>query len=383
MWRVIYIIFSIALLLESSAQSTVSVKEFIWSEFQLDPYEWEVAARIGDVIRVDVEYASNGVSIVDDVLRFLVNPTEPAAPSNAPESSNFRSEIRTSPWQIKHALGTEQWIGWRYQFGCQYQADLTSPIIIFQNHPGEGNLGPQFEIEIASRDRPSPALGGEIQVVCAPNDDRVLYPVVPSASSQLDVVVHIIFGQKETGLLQVWLNDVLYHDVRGATVFDKYPWGGNNKWGIYHHTHRNESDVASTRAQGIEEVEIFMGPLRILTRQPGDTNYGKNAFSEVSPRSTEPFIDCQLVSQQEADFEEFVAFPNPVNNHRFQVMIPSIERHERVIVATYDLKGRELYSVDAIGGKFEVQLPTTHPIGLHLLILKTEQNHLVRKILIQ
>ena len=85
------------------------------------------------------------------------------------------------------------------------------------------------------------------------------------------------------GLLQVWLNDTLYYDERVSTVNEKFPWGGNNKWGIYNHTHRHESDVLSSRAAGIEAVELFMGPLKLLQRDTLSPHYLTNGYHMVSP----------------------------------------------------------------------------------------------------
>jgi len=260
------------------------VRVWKWNDVFIPPYTWPDGTPFGNGLYVDVAMDPNGVTIVGDLLRFYVDPVFPPPPPNAVSRNNYRSEIRTAPWNIEHPLGTEQWIGWRYQFGESYVIDPTSPITIYQNHPGVEELSPQFELEIAARNRPAPAKGGEIQVVNSANDDRIVYPVRPRAGETLDVVIHVIYGIHSAGLLQVWLNGTLFYDKAVSTVYREYSWGGNNKWGIYHHTfNESPADVQSSLAAGAGKVELFMGTLRLLTRTPHDPAYRTKAYHLVRP----------------------------------------------------------------------------------------------------
>lgn len=257
-----------------------------WSRLELPAYSWPEGVAFGDGLYVDVAFDPTGVSIVDEQLRFYIDPLSPATPAEASSEFNYRSEIHTEPWPINHALGIEQWIGWEYTFGDDYVIDPTSPITIFQNHPGVRGLSPQIELELAALDSPRPAQGGEIQVVNEASSDRILYPITPEAGDRLQVVIHVIYGLGTDGLLQVWLNDTLYYDEKTSTVYEDYPWGGNNKWGIYHHTFNDSAaDVQSSLDIGAGKFELLMGSLKLLTRNPKHPEYGMDAFYLVDPNN--------------------------------------------------------------------------------------------------
>lgn len=266
-----------------TATNGTEVRSWDWAEITIPPYRWPAGTAFGNGLFVDATFDPTGVSIQNDLLRFKLNPIAPPPPDNKESDFNYRSEIRTAPWQIHHPIGTEQWIGWRYIFGEDYQIDATSPITIYQNHPGERGYSPYFELEIAAFNRPSPAMGGEIQVING--SERIVYPVKPLAKDTLDVVIHVVYGLGEEGMLQVWLNKKLYYSKKTSTIYPELPWGGNNKWGIYHHTFNNSSeDVQSSLDSGIEEVEIFMDQLRILQWNSLDPEYKYNAYQLVHPR---------------------------------------------------------------------------------------------------
>ncbi|MDB4415062.1 polysaccharide lyase [Saprospiraceae bacterium] len=259
-----------------------NVKTWEWNTITIPPYSYTSGMSFGPGLFVNAAYDTMGVSIVGDNMKFVLNPLEPVPPMGSASPHNYRSEIHTHPWQINHPLGTEQWIGWRYFFPNDYVIDTTSPITIFQNHPGIQGLSPILELEIAALDDPSPAQGGEIQVVNV--NDRIIYPVKPMAGDTLDVVIHVIYGLGNDGLTQVWLNGELYHDKIEQTVLENYPWGGNNKWGIYHHTFKNSpSDVQASINAGAGFVDLFMGTLRMTTRIPGHPEYKLNAYDLVKP----------------------------------------------------------------------------------------------------
>jgi hypothetical protein len=256
-----------------------------WNEIMIPVYTWPGGTAFGDGLFVDTAFDPEGISIVGKQVRFYIDPLIPETPENAPSSYNYRSEIHTAPWPINHPLGTEQWIGWEYTFGDNYVIDTSSPITVFQNHPGINGLSPQIEIEIAALNDPAPAQGGEIQVVNAASSDRFVYPVKPMAGDKLEVVIHVIYGLGTDGLLQVWLNDHLFYNKKTATVYQDQPWGGNNKWGVYHHTFMNSTEhVSSSLNLGAGRVELFMSPLKLLTRTPDHAEYGIDAYDLVRPK---------------------------------------------------------------------------------------------------
>ena len=98
------------------------------------------------------------------------------------------------------------------------------------------------------------------------------------------MVIHVVYGLESTGLLQVWLNGEMVYDRKVSTVFDGYEWGGNNKWGIYHHTFNgNPEAVQASLDIGAGKVELAMGTLRMLTRTPEHDEYQTNAYHFVKP----------------------------------------------------------------------------------------------------
>lgn len=265
------------------SQDRSKLKEWFWSEIEIPSYSWQDGAKFGKDLYIDIAFDPESIRKKNDhELSFLLDPLN--VPAGAPSDFSYRSEIHTTPWPINHPTGTEQWIGWVYTFGDDYVIDPTSPITIFQNHPGVHGLSPQIEIELAGLNNPSPAQGGEIQIVNEAAEDRIVYPIKPMAGDQLEVVIHVIYGIGSEGLLQVWLNGTLYYNEKTSTVYADYPWGGNNKWGVYHHTFNDSaSDVESSLDIGAGSVELSMGTLRMLTRTPDDQEYSLSAYDMVRP----------------------------------------------------------------------------------------------------
>lgn len=260
------------------------VKSWIWSELTLPPYTWPDGIAFGNGLFVDFAFDVNGVKIEGDKLRFFLDPINPAPPATNDGNFNYRSEIRTAPWQINHPLGSEHWIGWTFTFEPDYIIDPNSPITIFQNHPGVVGSSPMVELEIAGLNRPRPAKGGEIQVVNHVLNTRFVTDFSPQAGQTFEIVLHIVFDEGANGLFQVWINGELIYNEAEQTVFDEYPWGGNNKWGIYHHSHRYDTtEVNSSLAAGADKVSAYMGPLKLLIRDNSAPNYRKDAFDIVKP----------------------------------------------------------------------------------------------------
>ena len=100
------------------------------------------------------------------------------------------------------------------------------------------------------------------------------------------IVIHIIFGEDSKGLLQVWLNGDLLYNKKTSTVYSEYPWGGNNKWGVYHHTFNDYTvdNIQSSIDAGAGRVELFMGTLRMITLNPDSKKRGINYYESVRPK---------------------------------------------------------------------------------------------------
>ncbi len=262
------------------------LKLWDWTTMNLPPMPWEDETVLAYHFNVDSAYDPDAVQLTSTGLRFFINPINPA--TGIPEQYNYRAEVHTQPWPIKHPLGTEQWMGWEYTFGEDYEINIHTPITIFQNHPGVNGLSPQIELEIAALNDPNPAQGGEIQIINVPNGDRIVTDVKPKAREKLSVVVHVVYGLEDQGQLQVWLNGELYYDKAVSTVYSQHPWGGNNKWGVYHHMFNGTDSpeyVNLTLSDHAENVELFMGPLKTWTRSPSHPEYRKDAYSLIRPEN--------------------------------------------------------------------------------------------------
>ena len=236
-------------------------------------------------LALNVECSANQVVREGDRLKFKLNPTSPSPASWCGNNYNMRSEIRTMPWQVNHPLGTEEWIGWSYTFGNNYVVDNNNPWLFFQMHQGVSG-SPPFEFTVV----PSSLYGaqnGEVVIINHANKtetDRTRTGVVPSAGTTLNIVVHVVHGLGSNGKLEVWINNNKVYDKQVGTVLAAAPWGGNAKFGIYKWPWREAAGVQNSTNQGITSLETYMGPLRIITRRPGDSNYGQNSFQQVVPR---------------------------------------------------------------------------------------------------
>ena len=195
----------------------------------------------------------------------------------------MRAEIRTAPWPIKHALGTEEWFGWSYTFGEDYIIDANSEWLFHQVHNGVGGQTPLYELMVA-REGLYDATAGEIIVKNNANtNDRVLTGVIPAAGQTINVVVHVIWDNGSKGLLQVWIDDVMVYDKQIATVRSGWEYGGNAKWGIYKWPWADEAGVNASAIAGVTHLTTSIGTLRIITRRPGDEDYLKDSYSLVAP----------------------------------------------------------------------------------------------------
>lgn len=261
-------------------------KAWCWEDISIPNYSGNkgVAFSQGQ-LTIDSECHEKQVSKVGNKLRFHVDPTNPGVDTWCSRDFNMRAEIRTSPWNIKHAKGTEEWFGWSYTFGNDYIIDQNNEWLFFQVHPGIVGESPHMELMIINKNQYSGHDAGEIYVVNKGNyPDNHATGISPKAGDILEIVVHAIWDDASNGLLQVWINDNNVYDKQVATIYSDYPWGGNAKWGIYKWPWVNADGVQKSSDQGITHLQTFMGPLRMITRRPGDVDYRKDSYSMVAPR---------------------------------------------------------------------------------------------------
>jgi len=230
-------------------------------------------------------YDGQSISVSNNRLRFKLNPNTP----NSGNGNNYRSEIRENPSNVDHALGTEQWFGWDYKFENDYKPDAFNEWIMWQVHGSFSNpVNPLVSLWVAKENMAKHTnVAGEIFVAnAAINSNNTKYVptgVVSQAGQTLKIVVHVIWGDANTGLYEVWINGNKVYSEHERTVYVEQPEGGYAKWGIYKWKWRHNSNVSSSANQGITELNTSMGTLRSIMRRLGDSDYGKDAYSLVAP----------------------------------------------------------------------------------------------------
>ncbi|SHJ60952.1 PKD domain-containing protein [Pseudozobellia thermophila] len=220
-------------------------------------------------------------------LRFKVNPTTPDAPSSCGDY-NYRAEIREHPADVDYPIGTEQWWGFDYKFESGYKADEL-PWILWQTHGSFSSPSePMTNLQLGPTNfnRNSNAVG-ELFVVnnAARGDYRAYVPtgIVPRSGQTLKIVIHMVWGDGSSGKFRVWINGVKVYDRNERTVYSQRPYGGYWKLGIYKWRWKDKENVEASAARGITELNTSIGTLRTIMRQPGDTDYGKDAYNLVEP----------------------------------------------------------------------------------------------------
>lgn len=263
----------------------VGLKIFCWADIDFPEYLGSKGVAFNDrELTIDSECYERQVSKVGNHLKFHVNPTDPEVGSWCSNNFNIRAEVRTSPWQVNHSLGTEEWFGWSYTFGTDYVIDKNNQWLFWQVHHGVVGDSPHTEILVIKDGQFSGHNAGEVYISnSADSPNFIPTGITPKAGERLDIVVHAVWDTGPNGLLQVWINGQNVYDGQVATVYSSSPWGGNAKWGIYKWPWRKESGVQKSLQQGITHLETYMGPLRMITRRPGDPDYLKDSYSNVAP----------------------------------------------------------------------------------------------------
>ena len=229
------------------------------------------------------------VTNLQDRLYFKVNPTFPSARGWCNYDYNYRAEIREHPADVDHPVGTEQWFGWDYTFEDDYKIDQDNPWLFWQIHGSFSNpSNPMVSLWIAKTHMAGHTnAAGELFVVNAAvdrnNHQYTPTEIIPVAGTNLKIVVHVIWGDDTQGLYEVWVNDVSVYSQQIRTVYVDQPVGGYAKWGIYKWPWQELTNVQNSQNQGISELSTSMGTLRIITRNPGDTGYGKDSYFLVEP----------------------------------------------------------------------------------------------------
>lgn len=263
------------------------LKTWQWEDVPIPEYSGQGVSFSNGQFTIDSE-CNPQVTNEGKRLRFYLDPTNPDPASWCGNDFNMRAEFHTKPWNVRQPLGTEEWFGWSYTFGDDYVIDQKNEFVPFQIHQGvnaEAGGSPQIKFQIINDNDYDPEhLAGELFVINRANEpDNHPTGITPQAGDTLKIVVHVIWADASTGLLQVWINDQIVYDKQVRTVYPSAPWGGNAKWGIYKSSWRNENAVQESLDQGITHLETFMGPLRIITRRPDDPDYKKDSYSEVRP----------------------------------------------------------------------------------------------------
>lgn len=261
------------------------LKTWYWKDIAIPEYSGSKGVGFSNgELHIDSECYEKQISKVENRLKFSVNPTVPAVQSWCSRDFNMRAEIRTKPWDIRHQKGTEEWFGWSYTFSDDYIIDENNQWLFFQVHPGVFGVSPHTELMISKNGQFNGHDAGEIFVVnSANNKEYKPTGITPKAGEKLNIVVHAIWGDASNGLLQVWINGQKLYDKQVATVYSSYPWGGNAKWGIYKWPWLDEKSVQKSLKQGVTQLETYMGPLRMITRKPEDSDYGVDSYLAVVP----------------------------------------------------------------------------------------------------
>jgi len=238
-----------------------------------------------DRLRSSTAFDAFSRTLANDKMKIVVDSKVPVDPSVSSNQYHYRAEFTEWPWRINLPAGTEQWVGWSYYFATDY-VHAVSPISIFQNHAGGSNSTPTFQLELTRPGQLKGALGGEIQVInnCSSPTVRKLTTIRPNPGDRLDIILHVIYGRDGNGLLEFWINGTKIHSQIGSTIYPAPEnWGGNNKWGIYHHTWTDPAQVQLNITAGHTKFELLMGTLRQLTRFPGEAAYTIDPKATVDP----------------------------------------------------------------------------------------------------
>ncbi|MFH6603647.1 heparin lyase I family protein [Maribacter algicola] len=260
------------------------LKTWCWEDVSLPSYSKNTGVNFSnDELSFATECDEESVFKDGDQLVFRLNPKMPSTESWCTRDFNMRAEIRTAPWPIKHEPGTEEWFGWSYTFNEDYIIDPASEWLFHQVHNGIAGQTPLYELMVARAGLYNASAGEIVVKNNANGPNHVLTGIIPRAAQTIDVVVHVIWGDSANGLLQVWINGNNVYDKQVTTIRPGWEYGGNAKWGIYKWTWSDSNGVEASAQAGVTDLRTSMGALKIITRRPGDADYGKDSYNQVKP----------------------------------------------------------------------------------------------------
>ncbi len=226
-------------------------------------------------------------------IRLFLDPRNPPPPPGR-TGGNFRAEISPRPWHQPGPMGTETWVGWSYYLPSGYRNDPAGEITIFQGHVGRN--GPPVEIYLMKGG--DVMLGTHWGVYGTGQNHR--YKRKKNTGIRLqpgrwyDFVMHVIWDVESggRGVTELWIDDRHFR-IDGGNVFDSdpgdpnVPYPGTVKLGMYKWPWRTDEGVAASEAAGIRQLELLLGPVRILQRGPDDP-IGAAGCACVAPRGPRP-----------------------------------------------------------------------------------------------
>lgn len=247
-----------------------------------------LASFNNSTLNKSVDYYAPSAYVKGKRLHFRLNPTI-ASPQGQTHAYNFRSEIRSNPSGVDHAIGTEEWWGFDYRFEEGYIPDVV-PWIMFQTH-GSFSVpsNPMTSIWVVEEGfNGDTGNEGEIYVTNAAfNTASAKYTrtgVFSSEGKTLSVVIKIVWGDNTNGEYKVWINGVNVYDEQERTVFVEQPIGGYWKAGIYKWRWQIAANVVASAVLGIDNLHVSIGDMRQIMYLPNSTNKTGDEFHKVSPR---------------------------------------------------------------------------------------------------
>jgi hypothetical protein len=140
----------------NSGPSTESgLHTWCWNDVALPTeYNSDFASFSGGDLGVSSHSNVDMVTQSGDRLYFKVNPTTPAAQSWSNSDYNYRAEIRDSPSNAYHPLGTEQWFGFNYRFESDYIIDAANEWLFWQTHADSGSPAIAIQVRPARSGQP-------------------------------------------------------------------------------------------------------------------------------------------------------------------------------------------------------------------------------------
>ncbi len=328
-----------------------------------------------DRLRSSIAYNPLGLTRSADKLKIVVDSKVPVNPAVSSAKYHYRSEFTDFPWEIQLPESTEQWFGWSYFFTADY-VWAVSPISIFQNHAAGSSGTPTFQLELTKPGQFSSALGGELQVInnVATPAVRKLTTIRPKPGERMDVICHVVYARDPKGLLEFWINGNKIYSQSGNTIYPSPEnWGGNNKWGIYHHTWTDPAKVELNIAAGHTKFELLMGNLRQITRSSIDPKYLSDSKAEVDPAQ-----DYLITAIEPVEPNGLTVYPSPV------------KRGEHLTIKDSDAQNFEVVLIDCTGHQIKKITVTESaiiatddmPVGLYILLKQNNNRNEVVKIMV-